>query len=355
MPKSKRSETPAPIAGPALLMLRESQCKTHPKNMRRFYPVADVRQMAESIRANKGLIHALIALDSGDSTFTIVDGNMRLAGARLLGADCPLLKAEVVSQDQAEQYLTMAAANTVRFDVDPISEALHYQRLLAEGLSRLDIAQRSGTYITRVAMRLKLLQLDPSLQELVAAGMMPCDPDVAEALCAIPDVEMRVKLATRLSEQKATNKAYILAAKQLLERLADPRSNVNRKRRGRPTSKPHPSQPAGMIPALALSQDRTGYGIPNNNRPGWPAVRAAARQMCHTCDIKTETLRETVDEPAWTLISHAAGATCEACNVREVAGACNGCPGVELLSRLLRGAHAKTPHVGETAPTERRI
>lgn len=103
-----------------------------------------------------------------------------------------------------------------------------------------------------------------------------------------------------------------------------------------------------------MAQDRSGLGIPNNDRPGWPAVRAAARQMCQACDIKTETLRATVDEPAWTLIAHAAGETCGNCNVREVAGACQGCPGVELLTRLLRGAHAKTPKAGEQLP-ERRI
>ena len=100
-------------------------------------------------------------------------------------------------------------------------------------------------------------------------------------------------------------------------------------------------------------QDRSGLGLPDNSRPGWPAIRASARAMCAACDIKTESLRNRFDEPAWTQITHAAEETCNACNVREVAGACRGCPGVEMLTRLIRGAHAKTPHVAEALPTDR--
>lgn len=347
---------PAPVLGPTLLMLRISQCKTHPTNMRRVYPIADVRQMAESIRGRGGLIHPLTVTDNGDDSYTVIDGNLRTTSGRLLGEACPLLKAEVVEQAAAEQHLTMAAANLIRFDVDPISEALHYQRLLSEGRTRVEIAELTGTYYARITNHLELLRYEPAIQDLVALGRFPVGLNVLEALMAIPDAEARVKLAVRMSEQEAGAKAIIAAAGLLCERLADPNSKISqsKKKLGRPRQ-PEPAGMQGVMPMMALAQDRTVLGIPNNDRPGWPAIRAAANAMCGACDIKLETLRSSVAEPAWTLITHAANETCSDCSVRNVAGACNGCPGLELLSRLLRGAQAKAPTVAETAPTERRI
>ncbi len=358
--KKHRNRQPAPPApAGSLVYLRLDQLKTHPENMRRFYPMVEARAMAKSIRATKGVIHPLVVVPDGAAgSYYVVDGNMRLTGARLLGDDCPPLKAEIVSVDRAGQYLTMAAANGVRFDVDPISEGLHFKRLLDEGLTRLEIAERSGVNLSRITFRLRLLQLDDEIQQLIAEGKFPVSDKVADALMLIPEPEARVKLARRLSEQGATNNAIVAACAKLAAQFGDPKSRVNR-RRGRPPRRAVPSAPQppalpGLAPALAYAQDKTGHGLPAGSaRAEWPAVRAAARAMCDGCDIKTETLRGRVPEPAWTLITHAAEETCGGCNVRDVHGACQGCPGVELITRLIRGAHAQPLTIAETAPERR--
>lgn len=354
-----RKQRPAPpITTPpagSLVRLPHTALKTHPHNMRRFYPAPDVRQMAESIQATGGVIQPLIIVPDGQpGTFYVVDGNMRLAAARYLAGDCPPLECKVVDQAAGEQLLTMVAANTVRYDVDPISEALHYQRLQAEGLSQIDIAERAGVNHARVHHRLKLLKLDPEVQQLVAEGKLPRGHEVAEALVAIPDREARIKLARRMAEQSATAPAILAACRKLAEHFANPRSKISRARQkqARPRGPQPPALP-NLAPALAYAQDRTGLGLPNNNRPEWAGVRAAARQMCQGCDIKMETLRDRFDEPAWALITHAADETCGNCNVREVHGACQGCPGVELISRLLRAAHPKAARLSEAAPERR--
>lgn len=341
------------MLGPTLLMLRLSQCKTHPTNMRRVYPVGDVRQMAESIRGRRGLIHALLVIDNDDGTYTVVDGNKRLAGGRLLGDACPLLKAEVVEQSLAEQHLTMVAANIVRFEVDPISEAMHYQRLIDEGYPKVAIAEQTGTYYARITNRLELLRYELPLQDLVAQGKLPVGQNVIEALMAIPDSAARVKLATRMAEQEASARAIVFAAGVLCGQLANPNSKASRAHKpvGRPPKLPRPP----VMPMVPMAQTESGYGIPDNAPPSWPMIRATARAMCRQCDIKLETLRDKVDEPAWSQIVHAADETCAGCNVREVEGACKGCPGLEFLQRLFRAAHAKAPTVAEAVPTERRI
>src|SRR6185436_21161362 len=104
--------TPPPAAG-SLIFLAPARLRTHPKNMRRFYPVRDVRQMADSIRACKGVQQAMqVVPDKEPGYYLVVDGNMRLAGARYIGEGCPPLKCEVISGDLAEQKLKMIVANT---------------------------------------------------------------------------------------------------------------------------------------------------------------------------------------------------------------------------------------------------
>ncbi len=60
--------------------------------------------------------------------------------------------------------------------------------------------------------------------------------------------------------------------------------------------------------------------------------------MCDACEAKAGELHGAAPEPAWSLIVHAAHDTCQACNVRDVAGICNQCPGVEMLRRLIAGS-----------------
>lgn len=83
MRKQRPTATPQPPSAGQLVYLSLSQLKTHPANMRRAYPIDDVRQMAESIRGAGGVIHALIVVPNGrqPGTYHVVDGNMRLAGA----------------------------------------------------------------------------------------------------------------------------------------------------------------------------------------------------------------------------------------------------------------------------------
>src|ERR1700744_6515801 len=105
-----------------LLMLKPSQLLNHPRSMRKFYPADQVGEMAESIAAHKGVIEPLIVMrDSKKDKWIVIDGNMRLAGARLLGDKCPDLECKVVEQTEAEQRLSMVIANQIRYDVDPVS------------------------------------------------------------------------------------------------------------------------------------------------------------------------------------------------------------------------------------------
>jgi ParB-like chromosome segregation protein Spo0J len=303
-----------------LICCEVGRLRLHPENMRRIYPDGDVRQMAQSILAAGGVVQALQVVpdpEMGAERYLVVDGNLRLAGGQSLGARCPLLKCEVIEADHARQLLLMAITSKFVFPKDPISEGLHYQRLVDEGYSVQQIAEKTGISWMLIKGRMRWLELEEEIQELVTRGALPRDHRVAEALLSIPDGGARVKLARRLASNRATIEMAQRACGKLAGMLAE-RSAVAQ----------------SSAPAVALSSD--GKLTPRKtSSTKWSGVRVAAQAACEACNVHVDALSH-VAEPAWELVTHAAEETCGACSLRELQSLCGECPAVELLRRLAR-------------------
>lgn len=300
-----------------LLYLLPDALLTHPKNLRRFYPDEQVRAMAESIRAAKGVWQAMQIVPNGTKgKYLVVDGNIRLAGGRLLGKDCPPLKCEPISASEAEQLLTMLITAKFRYDVDPVSEALHYKRLKdEEGYTVPQISRETGIHATSIYNRLEILKLDPEIQELIGKHNLPADLSAVRAFLSVPNPTARIKLAQRLARDGVTIKSIAAACEKL---------NAHLEWKGGDNSKGSPS--------LVLGKKR-GKVVPLKTPVKWKQVRKAAAAMCENCDIRLSVL-ESASEPAWSLIVHAAEETCQSCNIRAVRGSCLQCPGVDIIHRL---------------------
>ncbi len=107
-------------------------------------------------------------------------------------------------QEEAEQLLDMVAENLVRATPDPVSEVLHYRRLLQEpGMSRARLARETGVAPQTINDRLRLMELEPEIQDLIAAGRFPRGREPVEALLSIPDSRARVETARALAERRA--------------------------------------------------------------------------------------------------------------------------------------------------------
>lgn len=297
-----------------LLMLKPNQLLTHPRNMRRFYPSEQVREMANSIAASDGVIEPLvITKDQKSDKYLVVDGNMRLAGARLLGDKCPSLECKVLNQTSGDQLLSMVIANQVRYDVDPVSEGLHYKTLQDEGLSTREVSRRTGVHEIRIANRRLLADLDEPIQKLISEDKLPADPRVARALLDLTPA-VRVKLATRLAQNPNIKIKTILSACERLLHGMKPTKKLKR-------------------PAVELSGALQSI---NGKRP-IADVRAAAQKVCHGCNQYEGKLRDN-PEPAWSMVVHAADETCNGCSLKEVQTICGSCPAVDLLRKLIRGS-----------------
>ena len=299
-----------------LLYLTHNDLMFHPRNLRRSYPESDVKKMAASIKA-RGIIHALIVFPSEiPGKYYVADGNVRLAGAKLLGNEAPLLKCEVVSMSQAQQYLDMVITSEIRFDPDPISKAIHFRRIIEEeGYSDERISQKTGVHSRTIKAYMKLLDLDEPIQQLVADKRLPSDARVTDALLSIPDSRARVKIAQRLVENDASIKTILAACEKLKGRIGA-------------AAAPHEEG----TPSLRLARGRAfGKDIKSSKVVPLKGIRAVMGAVCRKCDLKMESALE----PAWSLIAHSALETCGTCELRKIESSCGQCPAVDLLRRLI--------------------
>lgn len=147
----------------------------------------DVRlgELAQSIKTN-GIIQPILVRRTGD-TYRIIAGERRWRAAQRAG----LLKVPIVIRDVPEgserQLLELALVeNLQREDLNPVDEALAYQRLSDEfGLTQEQIAAAVGKDRTSVANYLRLLRLPEEVRGDLASGALSMGH--ARALLALPD------------------------------------------------------------------------------------------------------------------------------------------------------------------------
>ena len=308
-----------------LIQCMLDQLELHPRNMRRTYPPEQVARMADSMTARIAhgqypVIHPLVIVpNQHPNHYFVEDGNLRLVAARTI-PNCPPLDCLLVADTPAQQ-LTAMIATTVRFNPDPVSEAMHYRRLMdEEHYTVARIAKETGRSTEHIYRTLRLLDLDLPIQDLLAQGRLPRDARAVEALLSIPDATVRVKLALRLARDGVGIRAIVGACARLVEMLKEKEAECDK------------------APAVTLSERQARRKEPPTQAT-WDTVRTTAFHVCAGCEIKAARLA-TVAEPAWETITHSATDVCNACNVQRVRDACNVCPVVDLLRRLIENVTA---------------
>lgn len=315
-----------------LIRLTVAQLRSHPQNIRRFYDQAGLRDLADSILAHRGLIQPLVVTpnDAEPGTYLVIVGNRRYHAGVLLGDACPLLDARIETDiARVDQLLMMVSENLQREDPDPISEALHYQRLMQqEQLSMAEIAHRTGVGSMRISNTLFLLTLPAEIQQLIGERKLQRDPRVAKALLSIDDETTRLTLAQRFAADGATIPAILKVCEKVIEkqgRRAEPVRKLGRQ----------PLRPISATQPMLHHAQTKGDTVPVKGKASWNAVRAAASHMCSACDAFTADLRAKTPEPAWEMLRQAADATCKTCGLQEFEKVCASCPGVQFLRTLI--------------------
>ena len=151
-------------------MIPASQIVAGDNDRKAFGPQA-LAELAASIDAN-GLAQPPTVRPLASGLYEVVAGERRFrAVTTILGwTEVPVI---VRSLDDEAAGAIMLAENVARANLNPIEEAVAYQRRMARfGFSQADLAAQVGVPRQTVYRRLQLLKLRPEMIDLVASGQL---------------------------------------------------------------------------------------------------------------------------------------------------------------------------------------
>jgi ParB family chromosome partitioning protein len=156
---------------PTLQQLSTDQLVRGKYQPRRYFDQDQLQELADSIKTTQGLLQPIVVRPLKSGEFEIVAGERRWRAAQLAGlteVSC------LVSHYTDEQALQAAIIENInRTDLNPIEEALAYQRLIDEfNYLHEEVAAAVGKSRTSVTNALRLLKLDPRVQELIITGKL---------------------------------------------------------------------------------------------------------------------------------------------------------------------------------------
>ncbi|MEU9006950.1 ParB/RepB/Spo0J family partition protein [Streptomyces sp. NPDC059982] len=179
-------EQEQPVARQDTLRVALEALAHNPYNPR--VELRSVEDLADSL-ASRGVIQPLTIVtrmafleahpgqaDLGRAAFVVVDGNRRLAAARLAGLDDVPVHVDDSLAESADTLLETALTAAVQHEnLDPLDEAKALERLVAVHGSQRAVARALGKSSPWVTQRIALLKLTPELQAAVEDRSLPVE------------------------------------------------------------------------------------------------------------------------------------------------------------------------------------
>jgi ParB family chromosome partitioning protein len=214
--KTPTPPPPEPSISALPTELPVARVKPNPFQPRRQFRDDALEELAQSIRVN-GIIQPISVRKIGDE-YQIIAGERRWRAAQLAG----LTAVPVVVQEIADDKLLEIALieNIQREDLNPIELAEAFERMVTElGLSHEEIGRRTGKDRVTVTNTIRLLQLQPEVQQIVASGKLSAGH--ARALIAIKDPDKQKNIAYSVIAEGWTVRQIEKAVKDVVRGGAD--------------------------------------------------------------------------------------------------------------------------------------
>lgn len=214
-----KSSTSSPVEEGKIVLLPTAKIVPNPFQPRTHFSSESIQELADSIEKN-GLLQPITVRQSADS-WQIVYGERRFRAYCLLGKT--EIPAYVQDYDDQQMLVNALVENIQREDLNPIEEAISYQRLALElKLTHEDLASslsKSRTYITN---SLRLLRLPVAVLDYVKNKVL--SPGAARALLAIESEELLKKAANDVIVQGLNVRQVENFVKDLLNKRQDTKS-----------------------------------------------------------------------------------------------------------------------------------
>ena len=166
----------------------------NPRQPRLTFDEDALEELAASI-AEVGLLQPVVVRKVGPGNYELVMGERRMRASQRAGLEfIPAIVRETPDNDMLRDALI---ENLHRAQLDPLEEAAAYKQLLDDfGATHEQLAQRIGRSRPHISNTLRLLNLPPTVQKRVAAGVISAGH--ARALLSLESPVAQERLAQRI-------------------------------------------------------------------------------------------------------------------------------------------------------------
>ena len=204
--KNGQQEEPAQTE----LELKVSELEPNRDQPRKAFDEIQLEELADSIR-KYGVLQPLLVQKKKDN-YEIIAGERRWRAAKLAGLKTVPVVIREYSPQQAMEIALIE--NVQREDLNPIEEALAYQRLMQEfSLKQEEIAERVSKNRTTITNSMRLLNLTPEVQKMLVEGRISSGH--ARALLALSDPQQQIELAKKVELERMSVREIEKAVKLL--------------------------------------------------------------------------------------------------------------------------------------------
>lgn len=185
------------IEKPAETLVKIDEIEPNRSQPRQNFDEETLQELADSIKLH-GIIQPLIVQKNNDF-YQIIAGERRWRAARLAGlTEVPVIIKEYTPMESMEIALI---ENLQREDLNPIEEAIAYQKLIEEyGLKQEEAAEKVSKSRTAITNSLRLLKLDHRVKQMIIDEMISSGH--GRALLTIADPELQYTLAMKIFDNK---------------------------------------------------------------------------------------------------------------------------------------------------------
>ena len=178
-------------------MIKITEIEPNREQPRRKFNEDSLQELADSIK-QYGVLQALLLQKKGKH-YEIIAGERRWRAARIAGLkEVPAIVKDYSSQEIIEIALI---EHIQREDLNPIEEAMAYQKLISEyKLKQDELAERVSKSRTAITNSMRLLKLCPKVQEMLIEEMLSSGH--ARALIPIEDPKEQELVAQKVFDEK---------------------------------------------------------------------------------------------------------------------------------------------------------
>ncbi|HVF75979.1 MAG TPA: ParB/RepB/Spo0J family partition protein [Acidimicrobiales bacterium] len=179
--------------GSALVEIPIGDVRPNNYQPRRHFDEEALASLTASVR-ELGVLQPVLVRPAGEGSYELIAGERRWRAAKRAGlTSIPAIVREAGDVASLEQALV---ENLHREDLNALEEAAGYQQLIEEfNLTHDEVAGRVGKSRTAITNTLRLFQLPPAIQKLVAENQL--SGGHARALLGTPDRAFQESLAKR--------------------------------------------------------------------------------------------------------------------------------------------------------------